>query len=260
MANWWDSAPLAEPAKTPAAAGNWWDAAPLAQGESAGFANPVQTSQGQAAPTRVSMDMTKADRGTMDAAARGAAQGLTANFYDELRGLVEASGANPKDPASIYNLIGGAVKYWTGQPEAVKAYDTAATRERAETKTAEEQHPIASIAGNVAGAIALPVGAAANAATLPGRMATGAAVGAGLGGLSGVGEGSGVVDSLSRGATGAAIGGALGGVAPAAIEGVIRGTRAAAGPMAAPRRNGHWTKCLPSSPTSRTCNSAPRAT
>ena len=64
---------------------------------------------------------------------------MTANFYDELRGLVEASGANPKDPASIYNLIGGAVKYWTGQPEAVKAYDTAATRERAETKTAEEQ-------------------------------------------------------------------------------------------------------------------------
>lgn len=232
MANWWDSAPLAEPAKTPAAAGNWWDAAPLAQGESAGFANPVQTSQGQAAPTRVSMDMTKADRGAMDAAARGAAQGLSANFYDELRGLVEANGASPKDPASIYNLIGGAVKYWTGQPEAVKAYDEATTRERAETKTAEDQHPVASIAGNVAGAIALPLGASASAATLPGRMATGAAVGAGLGGLSGVGEGNGVVDSLSRGATGAAIGGALGGVAPAAIEGVIRGTRAAAGPIA----------------------------
>ena len=233
MANWWDSAPLAELAKTPAAAGNWWDAAPLAQGSGAEFANPVKTSQGEAAPTRVSMDMTKApDRGTLDATARGAANGLTANFYDELRGLVEASGASPKDPASIYNLIGGAVKYWTGQPEAVKAYDTAATRERAETKTAEEQHPIASIAGNVAGAIALPVGAAANAATLPGRMATGAAVGAGLGGLSGVGEGSGAVDSVSRGLTGAAIGGALGGAAPAAIEGVIRGARAAAGPVA----------------------------
>ena len=231
MANWWDSAPLAEPAKTPAAAGNRWDAAPLANSDT-GFANPVQTSQGQSAPVRVSMDMTKADRGVMDAVGRGAAQGLTANFYDELRGLVEANGASPKDPASIYNLIGGAVKYWTGQPDAVKAYDAAATRERAETKTAEEQHPIASIAGNVAGAIALPIGAAANAATLPGRMATGAAVGAGLGGLSGVGEGSGVADSLTRGATGAAIGGALGGAAPAAIEGVIRGARAAAGPIA----------------------------
>ena len=233
MANWWDSAPLAEPAKTPAAAGNWWDAAPLAQSSGAEFANPVKTSQGEAAPTRVSMDMTKApDRGTLDATARGAANGLTANFYDELRGLVEASGASPKDPASIYNLIGGAVKYWTGQPEAQAAYDAATTRERAETKAAEDQHPVASIAGNVAGAIALPVGAAANAATLPGRMATGAAIGAGLGGLSGIGEGSGAVDSVARGLTGAAVGGALGSAAPAVIEGVIRGGRAIAQPIA----------------------------
>ena len=106
MPNWWDAAPLAEPSKTPGAAGNWWDAAPLAKSDS-GFANPVQSSQGQAAPTRVTMDMTKADRGAFDAAARGAAQGITANFYDELRGLVEASGADPKDPASIYNLLSG---------------------------------------------------------------------------------------------------------------------------------------------------------
>lgn len=237
MANWWDSAPLAEPAKTPAAAGNWWDAAPLAQGDAnAGFQNPVQVTQGQNAPTRVSMDMTKApDRGVMDAFdafARGAANGLTANFYDELQGLVEASGASPKDPASIYNLIGGAVKYWSGQPEAEKAYDTATARERAQTKTAEEQHPIASIAGNVAGAVALPIGGAARAATLLGRMATGAAVGAGFGGASGAGEGSGGIDRLSRAASGAAIGGAVGGALPVAVEGVIRGARAASGTVA----------------------------
>lgn len=230
MANWWDAAPLAEPAKTPVGAGNWWEAAPIAKGD--GFANPVTTTQGNAAPTRVNMDMTKSDRGALDAAARGAAQGLTGNFYDELRGLVEASGADAKEPASIYNLIGGAVKYWSGQPEASKAYDQAVARERAANKTAEEQHPIASIAGNVAGAVALPLGASANAATLPGRMATGAAVGAGLGGVSGIGEGSGAIDSISRGATGAALGGALGGAAPAVVEGVIRGARAAAGPLA----------------------------
>src|SRR5574343_1070306 len=105
MANWWDSAPLAEPVKAQSQSGNWWDAAPLAKSDS-GFANPVQSSQGQTAPTHVTMDMTKSDRGVTDAVARGAAQGLTANFYDELRGLVEANGANPKDPASIYNLIG----------------------------------------------------------------------------------------------------------------------------------------------------------
>jgi hypothetical protein len=48
------------------------------------------------------MDMSgKPDRGVMDATARGVAQGFTANFGDEIRGLVEASGANPDDPASL---------------------------------------------------------------------------------------------------------------------------------------------------------------
>ena len=57
MANWWDDAPLAEPSKTPAAAGNWWNAAPLAKSDS-GFANPVQSSQGQTAPTRTPLVIT----------------------------------------------------------------------------------------------------------------------------------------------------------------------------------------------------------
>ena len=185
------------------------------------------------APTRVVMDMgSKPDRGAIDAGARGVASGLTANFYDELRGLVEANGADPKDPASLYSLIGGAVKYWSGDKDAAKRYDMAATRERELTKTAEEQHPIASIGGNILGAVALPIGAAANAATLPGRMAAGAGVGAAMGGAAGAGEGNGAIDRISRGATGAAIGGALGGAAPAVIEGVIRGSRAIARPIA----------------------------
>ena len=232
MANWWDSAPLAEPAKTPAAAGNWWDSAPLAKDASAGFQNPVQVSQGQSAPTRVSMDMTKADRGTMDAVARGAASGLTANFYDELRGLVEAGGAKEKDPASLFGLIQGIYQKSTGGEGADERYNTAVARERDLTKTAEEQHPVASIAGNVAGAIALPIGAAANAATLPARIGRGAAVGAGFGGVSGLGEGETIPDRIGKGVTGAAIGGAVGGALPVAVEGVIRGARSAAGPVA----------------------------
>jgi hypothetical protein len=179
------------------------------------------------------MDMSgKQDRGAVDAGARGVAQGFTANFGDEIRGLVEASGANPDEPASVYKLISGALKYWGGDADAKKAYETAVARERELTKAAEEQHPYVSLAGNVAGAVALPVGAAAGAATLPGRMAAGAGVGAALGGAAGAGEGSGAVDRISRGATGAAIGGALGGVAPAAIEGAIRGGRALAEPIA----------------------------
>lgn len=221
MANWWDSAPLAEPAKTPAAAGNWWDAAPLAQPSeaSSGFQNPVQVSQGQSAPTRVSMDMTKADRGAVDALARGAASGLTANFYDELRGLVEAGGAKEQDPASLFGLIQGIYQKSTGGAGADERYSTAVTRERALTKTAEEQHPVASIAGNVAGAVALPVGGALSGATTAGRVLGSAAVGAGYGGLAGAGEGDGALDRLSRAGTGAAVGGVLGGAIVPAIAG-----------------------------------------
>jgi hypothetical protein len=182
---------------------------------------------------RVIMDMSsKPDKGALDAGARGVANGVTANFYDELRGLVEANGADPKDPASLYNLIGGAVKYWTGDKEAAKRYEASANRERDQTKTAEEQHPYASLAGNVAGAVALPIGAMGQAATLPGRMASGLGVGAALGATAGAGEGVGLTDSLAKAGSGLIIGGAIGGVAPAVIEGAVRGGRAALQPLA----------------------------
>ncbi len=232
MANWWDAAPLASAVTKagPAAGANWWEAAPLVQEATSA---PTLEPGKDGGPKRLVMDMSqKPDRGALDASARGAAHGLTANFGDEIRGLVEASGANPDDPASLAKLISGALKYWSGDTEAKKRYDEAVARERELTKTAEEQHPIASLAGNVAGAIALPIGAAGQAATLPGRMAAGAGVGAALGGAAGVGEGIGAADSISRGLVGTATGGAIGGVAPAAIEGVVRGARAAATPIA----------------------------
>lgn len=214
---------------------NWWDDAPLVQDGAA--AKPVDTSglprvRISKAPDNAYRGADNADRGALDAGARGVAQGLTANFGDEIRGLVEASGANPDDPASLVKLISGALKYWTGDADAKKRYEETVKREREINKAAEEQHPVASTVGNIAGAIALPIGAAGQAATLPGRMAAGAGVGAALGGAAGVGEGVGAVDSASRGLVGAAAGGALGGVAPAAIEGAVRGARAAATPIA----------------------------
>jgi hypothetical protein len=185
------------------------------------------------APSRTQAgEATKPDRGVVDATARGVAQGFTANFGDEMRGLVEASGANPDDPASLGRLIAGALKYWSGDAEAKKRYDEAVRRERELNTTAEEQHPIASTIGNLGGAVILPVGAGAGAATLGGRVAAGAATGAALGGAAGAGEGQGALDSVSRAASGAAIGGALGGAAPAVIEGVVRGARAVAQPVA----------------------------
>lgn len=181
---------------------------------------------------RMDMSNTKPDRGAVDAAARGAAQGFTANFSDEIRGLVEASGANPDDPASLSSLISGALKYWSGDKDAKKRYDEATKRERELNRTASEQHPYASVAGEVGGAVLLPLGAGAGVATLPGRVAAGAGTGAVLGGAAGAGEGEGLVDSAAKAVVGAGAGGVLGGAAPAVIEGAVRGARAVAQPIA----------------------------
>lgn len=214
MTNWWDAAPLADQSKD----GNWWDAAPLAR---------------ESKPSGPTV-------GIGEALARGAAQGITAGFYDEAVALSKAGGADQKEPSifggdvsrmGVDHLIMGLAKYWFGDKDAQAKYDEAVKGERAFTKAAEEQHPIASTVGNVAGAVAVPLGAGGNAATLPLRMARGAGVGAVMGGVGGVGEGEGLADSVGKGVTGAAVGGALGGVAPAAVEGLIRGGRAVAEPI-----------------------------
>lgn len=171
------------------------------------------------------------DQGVANATARGVANGVSANFYDELRGLVEASGASPKDPASIYNLVHGAINYWSGDKEAQQRYDATASRERQLTRDAEIQHPMASTVGQVGGALALPVGAGASGATLGARMARSSAAGAVYGGLSGAGDGVGAADTASRATMGAGLGAAVGGLAPPVVEGAIQGVKSASGPI-----------------------------
>lgn len=234
-------------ARQPVAGGNdWWQSAPLAEEPSA--------TPGQTGLRRVVIDTGKIgqqstapagdgtqDRGALDAAARGAAQGLTANFGDELRGLVEASGANPNDPASLSALLSGALRYWMGDQTAKQRYDEAAARERAANKEAETQHPVASTVGNIAGALALPIGAAGSATTLAGRLAAGAGVGAGYGAAAGAGEGQGLADTVSKAGTGAAVGGVLGGAAVpamAALSAAGRGVQKLAEPITNAVRGG----------------------
>lgn len=195
---------------------SWWQNTPVAKAAQA----PVTAPQPKGPQV-----------GPGDAMARGVASGATFNFYDELRGLMEAGGLNPKDPASLSALLQGAVKYWGGDKEAGQKYDTAVTRERALAKAGEEQNPIASTVGNVAGAIALPVGGILNGATLGARAARGAGVGAVFGGLSGAGEGVTPEDRMGRAASGMAVGGAIGGVAAPVVEGVVQGGRAALQPL-----------------------------
>lgn len=197
-------------------------------------AQPEQQEQGR--PNITIRPTQQPTVGAGGAVARGVAQGATLNFYDELRGLMEAGGLDPKDPASLVSLLQGAYKYWSGDPEAAQRYDAATSREREAQKAAEEQQPVASFAGNAIGAIALPVGGALQAATLPGRIARGAAVGAGAGAAYGAGEGSGLEDRASRAAVGGALGAGVGAVAPPIVEGVIQGARALGRPVASALR------------------------
>ncbi len=171
------------------------------------------------------------DVGTGEAFGRGVASGVTANFYDELRGLHEAGGAHPDEPMSLGTVLKGAFGRMTGDQTASQKYDEATARERALNKQGEEQHPVANLAGNVAGALVLPVGGAAGGASLAARAGRGAVLGAAYGGAAGAGEGEGIGDRATRATTGAILGGAIGGAAPPIVEGVIQGGRALTAPV-----------------------------
>ena len=91
------------------------------------------------------------DISTATAIGRGAAQGLTLGGYDELRGLAEAGGVKPDEPASLGALIRGSFNLLTGSGD--EGYKAGSERSRAEFKTAEEQHPAATMGGEIGGAL-----------------------------------------------------------------------------------------------------------
>ena len=93
---------------------------------------------------------------TADAFVRGAANALTFGFADRL-----AAGAGAATG------IGGKAGDYEGNLAAQRSLD----------KANLEEHPAASIGGEVAGGVMLPMGAAARAPTIAGRMAAGAGVG-----------------------------------------------------------------------------------
>lgn len=180
----------------------------------------------------------KPDQGALTAAGRGAAQGLTFGLNDEMRGLVEAGGTAPDQPASLGSLIKGGYNLLTGNGQ--DAYRAATDRTREELKTSQEQHPIAATTGEIAGALTgglglvgggLSLGAnAARAGQGLGRMALGSAVdGAAIGALQGAGSAT-EGQRLEGAKTGGIVGGGLGLAAPLAISGVSNAVRRAVTP------------------------------
>ncbi|WP_407966017.1 hypothetical protein [Bartonella sp. C271] len=103
----------------------------------------------------------------------GAVHGATLGYDDEVAGALAA----------------GPVKYWAGDKEAAKKYDEVAKRWRDYQKAANRDHPIAYIAGNVAGAVAsmfgpgliarIPAGASAAVRSIPALWRAGSAAKAG---------------------------------------------------------------------------------
>lgn len=202
-----------------------WAAFPAAQG---------QNTSGQATPA--------ADIGRGTAALVGVGQGLSANFADEIGGGVAAvnatRGINPTRGFAgmtadavmgISQLVQEMVSGQRGP--ATEAYERTRDAMRQEAKTAREQYPGTVMAGEIAGSVVLPGGAAIQGATLPARMVRGAVVGGGYGGVAGAGEGTDLADRAKRGASGLAIGSVVGGAAAPVVGGLVRAGEAATAPV-----------------------------
>lgn len=140
----------------------------------------------------------------IDDAVRSVANGLTLGWADELA-------------AKGNELIGKG------------SYDENVKAERAKN---EQIHPAISIPGEVAGAMMIPLGAAASGATMGARMLRGAGVGSVFGAVQGAGSGTDIPDRAARAGVGLVAGAALGGAAPPIVEGIIQGGSALARPVA----------------------------
>jgi len=196
---------------------SWWQNAPVA-GQSA-------PSQPVAAPAAEPQPEQENDPGALGSFTRGAMNGLTFNFFDELSALTKAGASEGQPNMGVGALLTGLYKKISGDPEFAQKFEEALSSERGIDKAAAAQNPISNTLGQVAGALTMPVGGVLNAATLPARMGRGAAVGAGMGAAYGAGAGDVAADRVSGALSGGAIGGVVGGVAPAAIEGIVRGAR-----------------------------------
>lgn len=161
--------------------------------------------------------------GALGSSVQGAMQGLTFGFGDEITAGV----------LTVPEMIIGAA---TGQDSgglvdrASAAYNRSLERQRAGIEQAQQDHPIATTVGEVAGAGMSGAKAAASGLTMAGRLgggiagrvAGGAIEGAGYGALYGLGTGEGgfenrVAKAAEDAQSGAAVGGGITAAVPAAV-------------------------------------------
>jgi hypothetical protein len=136
-------------------------------------------------------------------------QGVTFGFADEVGAAGGATGA------ALRNMLSGEA------PQMGEAYDRILSEKRSDLKAFQEQAPIASTLAEFTGGFATAPAKLATSLvkqTLPQTIKTGAATGAGYGGLAGIGHAEGgAAERVEGGLFGAGAGGALGALLPIAI-------------------------------------------
>lgn len=186
------------------------------------------------------------DIGQGRAALEGVLQGASANFGDEIYGASKASGLpewmggfrapvgaakmayegltyqnGDKYPGSLPDVLGvPAPEEPPKRGEATKIYDEKVAEKRQVIKDAQDQYPKTFIASELAGGLALPVGASSQAATVPLRAAEMARTGALYGAAAGAGAGEGAADTAVKAGVGGIAGGLTGAVAAPVMEGI----------------------------------------
>lgn len=178
------------------------------------------------------------DVGPAEAFGRSAAAGASFGLAPAIEGAMAAgtAGQAPKGVESepgaidaIHGLIRMGLEHFLspeGKRAATEAYGKARGESQAALEAGREQHPVASFAGEMAGALAVPVPGLA-AAAAPARIARGAAFGAAGGAAYGAGSGISEGKDVAGIAKKAVVGGGLGLVTGGAFAGAL-GPRAAA--------------------------------
>lgn len=157
-----------------------------------------------------------AKRGKLEAGLRGAGQGFTLGFADEIAG-----GMGAAMQAGV-NVLPRSLQKWLDVVEAKPgdAYRSVRDEDRADNRAARRDQTGAYLAGEVLGSLAVPVpgGAAAKGASGLARVGRGALQGAGLGGAYGLGASE--ADSVGGLARDTALGAGLGGAGGAVGAGL----------------------------------------
>lgn len=168
------------------------------------------------------------DVGAWTAAGRGAVQGVTFGFGDEIAAARSAApdyipdvvplGPVPLPARTLAGMAKVGAGYLTGDADATKPYEESVKQSREANELAKSQHPVAYIGGELAGALpsmaALPEGAIVRGAGTLARMGRGAITGAEFGALQGAGEGTDATSRLAGAGLGAGEGALIGGASP----------------------------------------------